>query len=67
MATCESQCIDTSTDVPHNGTSPSRHLILSAFCFANFNAINLDSIVDLAMQVCFADFQDISSPSSKST
>ena len=43
----------------HNGTSPSRILIHSVSCPASSNAINLDSIVDLAMQVCFADFQDI--------
>ncbi|KAA0058519.1 putative RING-H2 finger protein ATL71 [Cucumis melo var. makuwa] len=65
--TCESHCMDTGTDVPYNGTSPSRFLIHSASYPANSNAINSDSIVDLAIQVCFADFQDIAPPPSKNT
>ena len=64
MAACESQCTNTCTDVPHNGTSPSKLLIHSATYLASSNAINSDSIVDLAMQVCLADFLDIVPPPS---
>ena len=68
MAASESQCMDIGTDAPHNnGTSHSRLLIHSTSCPANSNAINLDSIVDLAIQVCFVDFQDIAPPPSKNT
>ena len=60
-------CTKTGTDVPHNGTSPSRLLVHSASCSASSDAINSDSIVDLAMQDCFADFQDIAPTPSKNT
>ena len=65
MAACESHYMDTDTDALHNGTSPSSLFIHSASYPANSNAINSDSIVDLAIQVCFADFQDIVLPLSK--
>ena len=67
MVACKSQSIDTGTDVPHNGTSPCRLLIHSASYPANSEAINSDSTMDLAMQVSFANFQDIILPPSKNT
>ena len=55
MAAYELKCIETGTDGPHNGTSPIRLLIYSVSFPTNSNEINLDSIVDLVMQVCFTD------------
>ena len=67
MVACESLCIDTCTDVPHNGTSPSKLLIYLISHLTNSNEIKSNSIVDLALQVYFANFQDITPPPSKNT
>lgn len=49
------------TDAPDHGTSPNKLLSHSVSCPTSFRVINLDSMVDLPMQVCFADFHYIDS------
>lgn len=68
MVACESQyreiCIDA---CPHDGTFHSKVLSHFASCLTSSRAMNSNSMVDFAMQVCFVDFHEIARPSSKDT
>ena len=50
------------TDFGHIGISSMKWQSHSAYSPALFEAMNSESIVDLAMQVCLEDFQDTATP-----
>ncbi|GJU08273.1 hypothetical protein Tco_1124703 [Tanacetum coccineum] len=51
----------------HNGISRMRVLNYSASLLAAAKAINLDFIVELVMQVCFLEAQEVKPPPSRNT